>query len=93
MHGEEQKLKFHDEELIQEKQQKNSTKEFSSDEEKEYYGEGPSGTMEKTTQVTKRMLLSLLLLLPLAIFLLEIMFVLKLKKYLYFIKLCIYEKR
>ena len=32
-------------------------------------------------------------LLPLAIFLLEIMFVLKLKKYLYFIKLCIYEKR
>ena len=32
-------------------------------------------------------------LLPFAIFLLEIMFVLKLKKYLYFLKLCIYEKR
>lgn len=32
-------------------------------------------------------------LLPLAIFLLEIMFVLKLKKYLYFVKLRIYEKR
>ena len=32
-------------------------------------------------------------LLPFAIFLLEIMFVLKLKKYLYFVKLRIYEKR
>ena len=87
--------------------EKSSTKELSSDKKKEYHGEERSGTMEKDhTQMTKRMLLSIMqLMMPLSeksklfenklYFSLEIMFVFKVRQLVEFLKKArlLHEKR